>query len=305
MDLHRCPDRPLIPYPLMEMIRIAALALAVALASPPGVARADVAQAFMRIDGISGDSVEPGFKGWIELLSMGLDAPLRLGPGGGIVVAKTADSSTPQLLLRLASGEMIPEVVIISSPTAGDPVVVRMTLRDVRVAEFDIESGGPDQPPLENIRLELGGLFYEYFESGGDAHVAGLKLGQSGVDSDGDGMPDDWEVHYGLDPHVADGHLDRDGDGLTNEQEYRLGTNPASGGNRFAARIFPVEESEESVDVEWDSVPGIRYRILWSPDLVEEFTPIGGVHTADSLISRVRIRKSGDMGFFRVTPADP
>jgi hypothetical protein len=47
------------------------------------------------------------------------------------------------------------------------------------------------------------------------------------LDSDGDGMPDAWEIANGLNPYdPTDANLDPDGDGLTNLQEYQLGTNP-------------------------------------------------------------------------------
>ena len=39
-------------------------------------------------------------------------------------------------------------------------------------------------------------------------------------DTDGDGMPDGWEVAHGLNPLVNDANGDRDGDGVTNLQEY-------------------------------------------------------------------------------------
>jgi len=44
------------------------------------------------------------------------------------------------------------------------------------------------------------------------------------VDWDGDGIPDDWEIKYGLNPGVDDSGLDPDGDGLPNLQEYYRGT---------------------------------------------------------------------------------
>jgi hypothetical protein len=47
------------------------------------------------------------------------------------------------------------------------------------------------------------------------------------IDSDGDGLPDDWEQLYGLNPlDPGDAVLDSDGDGSTNLDEFTHGTDP-------------------------------------------------------------------------------
>jgi len=46
------------------------------------------------------------------------------------------------------------------------------------------------------------------------------------VDSDGDGMPDEWEILYGLNPLVNDANGDLVGDGVSNLMKYKLGRDP-------------------------------------------------------------------------------
>jgi hypothetical protein len=55
-------------------------------------------------------------------------------------------------------------------------------------------------------------------------------------DLDNDGMPDDWETIFGLNPSsAADAALDSDGDNVSNLQEYRDGTNPKGTFKRYFA----------------------------------------------------------------------
>jgi|GEM_PF-1652412 len=54
------------------------------------------------------------------------------------------------------------------------------------------------------------------------------------LDSDNDGMPDSWEVTYGLDPNEpSDATLDSDGDGISNLEEYHEGSNPSDGSDHI------------------------------------------------------------------------
>lgn len=48
------------------------------------------------------------------------------------------------------------------------------------------------------------------------------------LDGDGDGLPDEWEKRYGLNPDdPADAHADKDNDGFTNMEEYLAKTDPS------------------------------------------------------------------------------
>jgi hypothetical protein len=44
--------------------------------------------------------------------------------------------------------------------------------------------------------------------------------------SDDDGMPDDWETRFGLNPQIDDAFLDLDHDGINNRDEFRAGLEP-------------------------------------------------------------------------------
>jgi hypothetical protein len=90
-----------------------------------------------------------------------------------------------------------------------------------------------------------------------------LKLG--GVDSDGDGMDDDWEVAY-FGNLARDGTGDFDGDGATDLQEFLAGTDPTNSNSVF--RVFTVAPiGGGSTLVMWTGNPARSYRVEFKDDL--------------------------------------
>lgn len=90
---------------------------------------------------------------------------------------------------------------------------------------------------IENAGLQMPDPGVTYFftiraqdEAGNLGPMSNVTMARSHqLDTDGDGLMDQWEVTYGLNPtDGADVDLDADADGVTNRQEYDLGTNPAA-----------------------------------------------------------------------------
>jgi len=84
---------------------------------------------------------------------------------------------------------------------------------------------------------------------------------ESLADTDGDGLPDSWELRYFGSLSEARGGADEDpdGDGLTNLQEFRAGTHPTDAGS--SVRITAVRLVGGQVRITFPSVAGKRYRV--------------------------------------------
>ena len=81
-----------------------------------------------------------------------------------------------------------------------------------------------DRRVAEEVRAGKGKVIDSQGDVGGWPRLA---AGSLPADRDGDGMPDAWEMRYGLDPGSdRDGPRDRDGDGWSNLEEYLNSTDP-------------------------------------------------------------------------------
>jgi len=79
-------------------------------------------------------------------------------------------------------------------------------------------------------------------------------------DSDGDGMPDPWEIQHGLNPNLNDANLDPDQDGLTNREEYLAGTDPQD--PLSLLRLDWVDWTASQITLRFQAMPGKTYSLL-------------------------------------------
>lgn len=102
--------------------------------------------------------------------------------------------------------------------------------------------------------------------------LSGVVFGEE--DTDGDGLPDDWERHY-LGGLGGGGDGDSDGDGASDAEEYAAGTDP---GDRGDVLVMGVERAEDGdgVRVRFRHAPGRRYGLEASADL-REWSLVAGV----------------------------
>lgn len=96
------------------------------------------------------------------------------------------------------------------------------------------------------------------------------------VDSDADGMPDNWERAHGLDPDIAaDALLDEDGDGMTNLAEYLAGTDPKDPHSYLKIRSIAAVANQggfDGIQLTWGAMPNHLYTLQRSAEANRGFT---------------------------------
>ena len=89
-------------------------------------------------------------------------------------------------------------------------------------------------------------------------------------DTDGDGLPDTWELQYFANSTGAVASADADLDGQSNLDEYIAGTIPTNAASYFCVMDF-VPQLGSSYVVQWDSVSNRTYTVKWTDNLTNSF----------------------------------
>ncbi|MGJ8694833.1 MAG: Hcp family type VI secretion system effector [Verrucomicrobiaceae bacterium] len=275
-----------------------ALILMVAIVPIPSV---QAAQFYLKLGDIKGEARAEGFEGWIKAESLGFDGIVAGKGGGAIRVMKRIDAATPLILTAISTGKYIrqAEIVLIEDGKEGE---VRnfavLKLRDVVIAGVSQEVLEKGEGHLEEVTLAFRTILFSYPSADGEDSPKVADLGGD-LDSDGDGMTDDYERFHGFDPAVNDSGLDSDKDGLTNYQEFKLGLNPKSARSLFETRGRPSSKDPSKFRLEWETKPGTVYDVYFTSDLGEPFKFIERITAAD-FDTAWEVGTGGLKGFYQV-----
>ena len=116
------------------------------------------------------------------------------------------------------------------------------------------------------------------------------------VDTDGDGLPNVWEMRYFGETTAAAPSADVDADGADNYAEYIAGTVPTDAQSLFTVRI------SSGMGIEWPTIRNRSYTLQATPDLMVPFSDVPGqvdlLGTGDAMSVPLSTESSNE--FYRV-----
>lgn len=200
------------------------------------------------------------------------------------------DGEVPSDQWSLVTGVNAPGYHL-AAPVAMPPV----TTESAEAAYRDVlrNAGVVNRRDAVDLRILAGVKDRTHHIINSEADVGGwpvLASGTAAVDTDGDGMPDEWEKAHGFDPNRADGNNDQDGNGYTNLEEYLndLATRPLP-------TTIPTSDSNGLIAI---AATGKAFDTLQSavdalPETGGEITLATGVYREKVSITKPHVRLQG------------
>jgi len=123
-------------------------------------------------------------------------------------------------------------------------------------------------PSAVNIKLN-GSYSGWYTMTFNETNLRYSVVSSSGFDIDGDGMSDEYEAYYGLNPYsAADALFDVDGDDFTELQEFIAGTSLVDPESYHSVTGL-ITEAFPGSTLFWTAVSGRQYSVMFSTNLLE------------------------------------
>jgi type VI secretion system secreted protein Hcp len=150
---------------------------------------------FLKITDVRGESQDAKHKGEIEIesFSWGVSNSGSAVAGGGGGKAAFQDFSfttgvsaaSPQLFLACASGQHLPQAVLVARKAGGDQLeFLKVTMSDVLISSYQTGGSGADEVPLDQVSLNFAKIEFAYTPQAADGTaeapvVAGWDLGRN------------------------------------------------------------------------------------------------------------------------------
>ncbi len=285
---------------------------------------------FIKIGDLKGESRDKQHAGESDVLSWswGMSNPARIVVGGGSGAGKVrisdlnfqkfTDTASTELMKSCANGKHYDRAVLTIRKVATTPIeFYRIILEEVQVTSVSTGGSEGSDELVESVTLSFARIGVQYFsitskgtvgvetrfmwdlQQNLPGHVLFPGDSTGPQDSDGDGMPDDWETAHNLSPLIPDGNVDSDGDGATNFDEYVAGTDPQSKNEVFKAS-FNGGVSGAVGSLSWSSAPGKQYRILVSESLDLPFQLYSTVNSSGEGTTSIPFPANLGKQFFKI-----